>query len=379
MKGTSWTYQQLQRQVAYDRLLERLYLVDEGWVLKGATALLARGLGVRGSLDIDVYRPVAREIAEADLRRAAETDIGDWFRFEVGATGQISNNAVRVPVKAMVGATTWVEFHVDLSGTDLRMTGQPEDVPPIARGVIRDADQHGYRVYPVVDHIADKVAATYERHGDRRLPSTRFHDLVDLVAIVTGASVEAQAQGRALKSEFDRRRLDLPQSFDVPDRTIWEAGYAAEARSSSLDAPRCANPRRGARSGPAFPGPYLSRNCRRIMGPATATLDAILSCIVKWPILWPGERKAWVSMERPAAERWARSDRRAHLTVAALHRLSRPLHAAGLPLVRVRNRMQLKPHDALEVRGIDCVKGQVVGNGGCGDHRIKGPRLYLAP
>ena len=37
-----WTLRQLQRQMAYDRLLERLYLVDEGWVVKGATALLAR-------------------------------------------------------------------------------------------------------------------------------------------------------------------------------------------------------------------------------------------------------------------------------------------------------------------------------------------------
>jgi hypothetical protein len=40
-----WTAQQLQRQVAYDRLLDRLYLVDDGWVGKGATALLARDLG----------------------------------------------------------------------------------------------------------------------------------------------------------------------------------------------------------------------------------------------------------------------------------------------------------------------------------------------
>ena len=41
-----WTLPQLQRQMAYDRLLERLYLVDEGWVVKGATALLARVDGV---------------------------------------------------------------------------------------------------------------------------------------------------------------------------------------------------------------------------------------------------------------------------------------------------------------------------------------------
>jgi hypothetical protein len=42
--GSQWTLAQLQRQMAYDRLLERLYFVDEGWIVKGATALLARNL-----------------------------------------------------------------------------------------------------------------------------------------------------------------------------------------------------------------------------------------------------------------------------------------------------------------------------------------------
>jgi hypothetical protein len=81
-KQSRWTLPQLQRQVAYDRLLERLYLLDDGWVVKGATALLARDLGMRGTLDIDLYREAAREAAEADLRRAAVADAGDWFRFE---------------------------------------------------------------------------------------------------------------------------------------------------------------------------------------------------------------------------------------------------------------------------------------------------------
>jgi len=32
-----WSLPQLQRQIAYDRLLERLYLTDDGWIVKGAT------------------------------------------------------------------------------------------------------------------------------------------------------------------------------------------------------------------------------------------------------------------------------------------------------------------------------------------------------
>jgi hypothetical protein len=146
-KGSRWTLPQLQRQVAYDRLLERLYVVEDGWVVKGATALLARGLGTRGTLDIDLYREAAREVAEAGLRRAAATDVGDWFRFEVGVGSALSNAGVRLPVSSVIGATTWVAFHVDLVGSDLRMTGQPEDVPPLAQGTMPDVVQHGYKAY----------------------------------------------------------------------------------------------------------------------------------------------------------------------------------------------------------------------------------------
>ena len=229
-----WTLQQLQRQVAYDRLLERLYLVDDGWIVKGATALLARDLGVRASLDVDIYREAVREVAEAELRRGAASDLGDWFRFDVGVGTAIGNSAVRLPVTSIIGATTWVPFHVDLVGADLRMTGQPDDVPPLARGVIPDVAQRGYRAYPLVDHIADKIAATYERYGSARMPSTRYRDLVDLVAIVRAGSVTAEAQRVALRSEFDRRELILPDQFEPPDRRLWERGYAAEAQRSLL-------------------------------------------------------------------------------------------------------------------------------------------------
>ena len=234
-KTGRWSLAQLQRQIAYDRLLERLYLVDQAWIVKGAVALLARDIGVRASLDIDVYRAKAREVAEAALRDAAAVDIGDGFRFEIGASTAVAGAvATRLPVKAFVGAPVWAEFHVDLVGSDLHMTGQPDDVPPLARVVMPNIEQHGYRAYPLVDHIADKVAAIAERHGDERRPSTRFRDLVDLVAIVTSAPIKASDQRDALVSEFARRRIELPTRFAVPDRALWESGYVREAARSLL-------------------------------------------------------------------------------------------------------------------------------------------------
>jgi hypothetical protein len=233
---SKWTLPQLRRQFAYDRLLERLYMMDDGWVVKGAVALLARDIGVRGSLDVDVYRAKAADTAEADLREAASHDLGDWFRFDVGPRRSVSDesSAVRLPVVAYIGQQEWEPFRIDLVGSDLRMIGEPDDVPPIAQLDLPELQQKGYRAYPLVDHVADKICATFELYGQSQTPSTRYRDLVDLVAIVRGASVHAEQQLRSLRSEAERRRVTLPQAFDVPDRTLWEPGYAREAGESVL-------------------------------------------------------------------------------------------------------------------------------------------------
>ncbi|HEU5417298.1 MAG TPA: nucleotidyl transferase AbiEii/AbiGii toxin family protein [Streptosporangiaceae bacterium] len=228
-----WPLQHLQRQMAYDRLLERLYLADDGWVVKGAAALLARDIGVRATIDIDVYHQAASEEAEARLRAAAARDIGDWFRFEIRPARPLISGT-RLPATAYIGAAVWAGFHVDLVGAGVRMTGQPEDVPPLARVIMPQVRQHGYKAYPLVDHVADKVCAMLERHGPHGAPSTRFKDLIDLVAIAAAASVAAGPQISALQSEARRRGLRLPGRLVIPDRGRWEPGYAAEARRSLL-------------------------------------------------------------------------------------------------------------------------------------------------
>jgi hypothetical protein len=231
-KASKWTLVQLQRQFAYDRFLERLYFEDDGWILKGATALLARNIGVRGSLDLDLYMPATHEIAEAIVRRAAQLPI-DWMRFEVGLSKPMKVG-IRLSITASIGSTRWVGFPIDIVGGELNITGAPDDVPALARGIMPDIAQRGYRVYPIVDHVADKVAATYEVYGASGQVSTRYRDLVDLVAIISGVSIKAEHQARALMSEFKRRSLEFPTAFAVPDRQAWERGYRLECAQSLL-------------------------------------------------------------------------------------------------------------------------------------------------
>lgn len=235
-RDSRWKLPQLQRQLGYDRLLERLYGHDAGWILKGAAALLARRIGVRATIDIDVYRAVTLDVAEDELRAAAAIDLGDWFTFEVGPPRPAGDRGAvrRLPVTARVGAPTWASFHIDLAGADVVMTGKPDQVPALIDIATPGVNQHGYRVYPLADHVADKLVAMYEVHGATAMPSTRYRDLVDMVAIAKSASISATALVKAVRSESARRGIDLPPRIMVPDRGLWEPGYAAEARRSLL-------------------------------------------------------------------------------------------------------------------------------------------------
>ena len=229
-----WALADLQRQYAYDQLIERLYRVDGGWVIKGATALLARRVSVRHTIDLDVYRAGAIAETERLLREAAALDIGDWMTFEIGAAVQIHASgaqAARAKVETFIGVRLWSAFQVDLVAEGIELTGHPDPVHPLTDIEILTSPRKTWQAYPLVDHIADKVCAILERH--QGLPSTRYKDLVDLVAIVHHATVAASLQREALVKEGRRRGLSLPRSFEVPDRQMWERGYRAEARRTT--------------------------------------------------------------------------------------------------------------------------------------------------
>ena len=91
----------LQRQFAYDRLLVRLFTSEpDAWVLKGATALLARMRGsARHTVDVDLYRQHGSlDSAEAALHAAAAIDLGDFFRFALapGRHGAAGRTTLRI-------------------------------------------------------------------------------------------------------------------------------------------------------------------------------------------------------------------------------------------------------------------------------------------
>ncbi len=228
----------LRRQFAYDRLLYRVFTGEDRdrWVLKGATALLARLRGqARHSVDIDLFdRAGTLDDAEAALRAAAARDAGDHFRFELAPGRRIAEGggALRVAVTAYLGASEFERFNVDLVART-GMTGTPDETDPLVPVEIPGIPRARYRIYPIADHVADKLFAILERHGRRDGPaigSTRYRDLADLVIIAHAQEVQASALEAALRAQAERRRLQVPPAFRPPDDTGWRAGYARVAK-----------------------------------------------------------------------------------------------------------------------------------------------------
>src|SRR5258706_1826963 len=86
----------LRRQVAFDRILARLFHSDDApWVLKGGYAMELQLRVARTTVDIDLTLPASLSLSSEEapataavremLQEAASLDPGDWFAYTVGA------------------------------------------------------------------------------------------------------------------------------------------------------------------------------------------------------------------------------------------------------------------------------------------------------
>lgn len=268
----------------FNRFLSRVFSEgpDSEWLLMGGTGMLARVPSTRATLDIDLYREgYGLDEAVADLRRLTERDLGDHFRFVyVGHRGILAgdeqpyNEGYRVDFDTYVGAQKKGRIGVDLS-TGAGRTAEPTVTAPASALDLPRLVAFDYRLYPVVDQIADKVCATMHRYRDRS--SSREKDLVDLVVLAITHDIEATALSRAITTEIRRRRMDRFEQFVVPAE--WGPAYERLARRvpycAGLEAIRDARVRVS-----AFIDPVL--------GPSAAGLT------------WNHDQRAWRPDRQPA-------------------------------------------------------------------------------
>ena len=227
----SLTVQERIRLEYLHRFLSRVFSGAEGpdWMLNGGVSMLARVPSARTTTDVDLaWRNRTLDAALDDLRRLAAVDLGDFFRFDfVGYSVTVDGNqqtyteGFQVTFDVSIGAKKKDRFHVDLvvdvvltDDVEIRQSSNALDLPKLP--------SCAYRLYPVVDQIADKVCATLALYGGR--PSSREKDLVDLVLLAVTQDVAANKLRRALEAEARVRSLTLPASFQIP--ASWGARYA---------------------------------------------------------------------------------------------------------------------------------------------------------
>lgn len=160
----------------YQRLLARVFQ-EEGWMLKGGQALLVRfPEQARASRDADLFRPGVESLDEAlaALKNAAERDLGDYFRFSVKSYRQSTTgagNGAKVQIEVLIGLQKKDPLSVDVvvkrtpTGTPTAMRLEPAvpiDWPETWPQVL---------LYPLQDHVADKICAMYEMHERSSAPT----------------------------------------------------------------------------------------------------------------------------------------------------------------------------------------------------------------
>jgi hypothetical protein len=135
--------QRLQRRVAFERLLARLFSGDDPpWLLKGGYALELRFRDrARSTLDLDLSVPDPARLAspslghtenqiDAQVREqvqiAAERDLGDGFQLRVRLSkrADLPGGGIRFAVEARLAGRVFARFHLDM-GLGVRYLTRP--------------------------------------------------------------------------------------------------------------------------------------------------------------------------------------------------------------------------------------------------------------
>ena len=239
--------QRMRRQVAFDRLLCRLFsATDTTWLLKGGYAMELRVKAARTTRDIDVtLRRLPAPAAGWEgnvgiilemLREAGRTDLQDFFSFLVGEAVQdldaAPHGGARFSIDARLAGRSFVKFHLDVSTGDvlrepyellhgrdwLEFAGIPaENCPAIS----------------LEDQFAEKIPAyTLPREGRE---NTRVKDLVDLSLLIRESRLNEARVRESIRDTFQLRKTHaVPGSLAPPPRS-WTRPFAEMATECGFE------------------------------------------------------------------------------------------------------------------------------------------------
>lgn len=239
--------QRLRRQIAFDRLLARIFIgPDRGWALKGGYALELRSTASRTTRDIDLtlMHPSSLPMPESsiaerlleELRERTAKDPGDFFVFLIGQPTMDIDAAPyggsRYPVTAQMDGRTFVKFHVDIGVGDAvielveHLTGRDWlDFADIAAPTITCISKE--------QQFAEKLHAYTMPNRPR--PNSRVKDLVDMVLMIRRFDLDLERLASSIAATFTRRDSHpIPETLASPPDG-WTQPFAALAAETGID------------------------------------------------------------------------------------------------------------------------------------------------
>ena len=238
--------QRLRRQVAFDRLLLRLFSkTPSPWVLKGGYAMELRMKNPRATKDIDLTvkdkklfsndLTVQNSMILRALRSFAAIDLKDFFIFQIEDSimkleGPIYGGA-RFPVTAKVDGRLFIRFHLDVGFDNILLE-------PLES--IKGEDWLGFAklhtksipVLSIEQHFAEKIHAyTLPRKGQL---NSRVKDLIDMLLLVRTKRIKTKKLKKVIKRIFEHRGSHkIPDKLQAPP-TEWEMPFSVLAKDCLL-------------------------------------------------------------------------------------------------------------------------------------------------
>jgi hypothetical protein len=241
--------QRLRRQVAFDRLLARLFSkgpkAKYPWVLKGGYAMELRIRSARTTKDIDLTLydgtlssknpKERRNEMRGMLQEAAAIDLTDYFEFLVGEAREELDGAPeggsRYPVEARMDGREFARFHVDIGIGDEVL--EPLDVVEGQDWLeFGGVETPSFPAISREQQFAEKLHAFSLPRGVRA--NTRTKDLIDMVLLIGAPKLDRGRTRVAIEATFANRATHaVPQKLESPPEA-WTPVFQALARECGL-------------------------------------------------------------------------------------------------------------------------------------------------
>lgn len=236
----------LYRQIAYDRLLCRIFRAKNSpYLLIGGYAMELRMHLARATIDVDLSLSEPKRLTGSrinnpqaileDLQDSAAADLRDFFEFivsgPVSELGGAPEGGARFLVEAKMDQRSFIKFHLDVGMGDAII--QPIEWLQ-GRDWLEFADISSVR-FPTISkeqHFAEKLHAyTRPRSGE----VSRVKDLVDMVLLIQAGSMNPQKVTEAMSTVFKvHDSHKLPTQLPSPPES-WRSVFVPLAKECQID------------------------------------------------------------------------------------------------------------------------------------------------